>query len=487
MAGNKFVIPIAYKSDKSGLNKAENDLDGFGKSVAKIGGIIAAAFSAAVIVDFAKQAVTAASDLQQAVGATEAVFTQGLEKVNEFAEKSAQNVGISEAAYKQLAATMGAMLKNTGTPMDQLADKTDALIKLAADLSATFGGDLTQATTAVAAALRGETDPIERYGISIKAVNVEAKALTMTGKSLVSQLTEEEKAAARVALLFEQSADSAGMFAKESDSLANIQQRLNAEWENAQATIGAALLPAVSKLSEALLPLVEDITPILADLFEGLSPIIDVLVDAADPLIVAILDLVNAFVPLVPLMAEIIQNLLPPMINLLGSLISLFVENPDFMAGTTSNMEDFAAAAREMGKGIDGIAKFIGDVTRAYNSLPAPIKWLFNEGSKALNPFTGLFNAVNTFGSQPSSQFINRPKLAEGGIVMPRPGGVPVTVAEAGEAEAVIPLSKMGSLGSTVNIYGNVGYDAVELAREIARRQRQTYSLTGVSRLVGVS
>ena len=53
MAGQKFVIPIAYKSDKQGLNQAQSDLDVFGNSLMKLGGIVAAAFSVGVIVDFA--------------------------------------------------------------------------------------------------------------------------------------------------------------------------------------------------------------------------------------------------------------------------------------------------------------------------------------------------------------------------------------------------------------------------------------------------
>lgn len=43
--------------------------------------------------------------------------------------------------------------------------------------------------------------------------------------------------------------------------------------------------------------------------------------------------------------------------------------------------------------------------------------------------------------------------LAEGGIVMPRPGGVRATIAEAGQPEAVIPLDKMGAMGGvTINV-----------------------------------
>jgi TP901 family phage tail tape measure protein len=59
------------------------------------------------------------------------------------------------------------------------------------------------------------------------------------------------------------------------------------------------------------------------------------------------------------------------------------------------------------------------------------------------------------------------PKLAEGGIVMPRPGGVLANIAEAGQAEAVIPLDRMKGLGkpSVVNNYnitvsGGVGSGA---------------------------
>ncbi len=85
----------------------------------------------------------------------------------------------------------------------------------------------------------------------------------MTGKTVAASLTDQEKAAARVNLLFKQSADSAGMFAKESDSLDNVQQRLKAQFENVQATVGAALLPVFTQLANQLMTLVEEFTPVL--------------------------------------------------------------------------------------------------------------------------------------------------------------------------------------------------------------------------------
>jgi hypothetical protein len=48
---------------------------------------------------------------------------------------------------------------------------------------------------------------------------------------------------------------------------------------------------------------------------------------------------------------------------------------------------------------------------------------------------------------------VSIPRLADGGIVLPSPGGSLVNVAEAGQAEAIIPLDKAAGLGGTTNNY----------------------------------
>jgi hypothetical protein len=70
--------------------------------------------------------------------------------------------------------------------------------------------------------------------------------------------------------------------------------------------------------------------------------------------------------------------------------------------------------------------------------------------------------------------------LAEGGIVMPTPGGTNALIAEAGKPEAVIPLDRLGGLGGniTVNVYGSVGsqedvavwvYEGISRARQMGK------------------
>src|SRR5690606_6666139 len=110
-------------------------------------------------------------------------------------------------AFYELAAPLGALLKSAGFEMSQVTDLTLQLTQRGADLAATFGGPVEDAMGAIAALMRGETNPIERYGVAIKAVDVEARALADTGKKTAKELTSTELAAARLALFFEQTAD----------------------------------------------------------------------------------------------------------------------------------------------------------------------------------------------------------------------------------------------------------------------------------------
>ncbi len=81
---------------------------------------------------------------------------------------------------------------------------------------------------------------------------------------------------------------------------------------------------------------------------------------------------------------------------------------------------------------------------------------------KALAAFPPPFNfaAAATVGVAMAAQAarVSGIKLADGGIVKARTGGVQATIGEGGEDEAVIPLSKMGGMGGGVNItvYGGL-------------------------------
>jgi hypothetical protein len=145
-----------------------------------------------------------------------------------------------------------------GRSSSEAATQTKGLIGMGADLAATFGGSVSDAVSAVSSLLKGERDPIERYGVSIKQSDINARLAAqgldgLTGKSLA-----QAQATATLELLTKQTTAAHGAFGRESNTLAGQQERLRAQFENVKATIGAKLLPVATSLftwfNDKLLP-----------------------------------------------------------------------------------------------------------------------------------------------------------------------------------------------------------------------------------------
>lgn len=217
-------------------------LKGIGKKVA--GGI---AIGAAGVAAFGVSAVKSASDAQQSLGATEAVFGRYANTVVKRSNEAADAIGLSANEYRELSNLAGSMLKGAGTPIAKVTELTDKLNTRAADLAATFGGSTREAVEAMGATLRGEYDPIERYGISVRKSDVNARLAAKGLDKLTGSALKQAEQQETLKLLFEQSGDAAGQFARESGTLAGQQQRANAEFENAKASLGNALLPLATR------------------------------------------------------------------------------------------------------------------------------------------------------------------------------------------------------------------------------------------------
>jgi len=269
MAGNvvRATLIADSRQFQSGFKKAEKATSGFDKAIDKTAGLakgLLAGAAAAAVVAFAKDSIRAFSDLEQSTGSVESVFGTAADNITSKARGAAQQFGLSMSEFQNSASTLGAQLKTTlGLSMDEAADKTIDLTEKAADMAATFGGTTAEAISAISSLLRGERDPIERYGVAMNDAAIEAHALEMGLAGTNAELTPQMESAAALDLLMQQTADSTGQFADESETLAGKQQRLNARLENTKALVGQALAPA---MSGAL-----DITGSLADVVDELA------------------------------------------------------------------------------------------------------------------------------------------------------------------------------------------------------------------------
>lgn len=191
-----------------------------------------------------------AAEAEQNVGAVSTVFGEAAAKVEEYASRASEAVGMSESQYNQLSATTGTALKAAGVSVDELAQKNDQLITRGADLASVFGGTTAEAVQAMGSAFRGEFDPLERYGLTLNMNSVNAELAARGLDGLTGSAAETAKKQVIMDLILQQSASSAGNFARESDTAAGAQQRANASWDDAQAKLGEALLPALSSLAD---------------------------------------------------------------------------------------------------------------------------------------------------------------------------------------------------------------------------------------------
>lgn len=268
--------------------------------------------------------ITRAGEAEQSIGAVQATFGRYANVIQREAKRASGAVGLSADAYRVLASTTGSLLKNKG--ITDFTGQTRVLIKLGSDLAAQYGGSTKDAVDALGSALRGETDPIERYGVSMNQAAIEAEAMASglvkpiknardiaiaQDRATVAQgrynaavkehgkdslqavaaqaalgsaqrtlekatagatpkLTDQQKAMAALSLISKQTSSAQGAFARETDTYAHKVQVASARWEDLTVAMGNRFLPIASKamgyIAEAGIPTIEALSNIVGDM-----------------------------------------------------------------------------------------------------------------------------------------------------------------------------------------------------------------------------
>jgi hypothetical protein len=230
------------------LKGLQDKVGGFATNVNRIVGALGITLGFHALIQGAKDSVLAASDLEQQFGALDSIFKGNADEMKVFS-KEMNEIGLSSADAARQSSYLGAMLKGSGLSIEDTTDKTKDLVRLAGDLAATFGGTTSDAVSAIASLMRGERDPIERFGVSLKQVDVNAQMLTDAKNGLVFASEKEAAMNATLTLLYEKTTDAQGQAARESDTYAGVTAALTAKFTDMQAEIGTALLPVLSEFS----------------------------------------------------------------------------------------------------------------------------------------------------------------------------------------------------------------------------------------------
>jgi hypothetical protein len=206
-------------------------------AASKFAAPLAAAVGAGAIVGFLQDSVANASDLNEAGTKTEAIFGRaGKALVDDFAAKGAKALGQSKIQVLDAAATFGTFGKAAGLGGKDLAKFSTGFASLSTDLASFNNTSPEEAVEAIGAALRGEAEPMRKYGVLLDDATLRQSALRLgLIKTTKEALTPQQKVLAAQSEIYRQTGDAQGDFAK-------------ASFEDIKTQIGAAFLPMLTRL-----------------------------------------------------------------------------------------------------------------------------------------------------------------------------------------------------------------------------------------------
>ena len=266
-----IIAPIVSTFDNKGVERAGKSFGNFSRTVGRqLKNVAAAAVGIGVAVGAASlKAISAASDLDEAVSATRQIFGQASDAVLKFADDAALAFGISKQEALDGALTLGTFGKAAGLADDDLSDFTNGLLGLSADIASFRNATPEEAIEAIGAALRGESEPLRRFGVLLDDATLKAEALELGIYDGNGALTQQQKILAAESAIYKQTADAQGDFARTSGGLANQQRILRARLSNVTAQLGVQLLPIALKVAnffaDKFLPAVENLADTFAE------------------------------------------------------------------------------------------------------------------------------------------------------------------------------------------------------------------------------
>lgn len=246
--------PIKLAVIVSGGKQAASELTGLAGRAEKIGGGMAKfrgpAIGVLAAIGFgAKRAADDAADLNETVSKGRQVFGAHAADIERWAATADRSMGQSKQAAIDAASTFGLIGQKAGLSGADTAKFSKQFVGLASDMASFNNTSPDEAVAAIGAAMRGESEPIRKYGVLLDDATLRARAMKMGLIDSTKQaLTPQQKALAASREILAQTSKAQGDFARTSDGVANKQRINAAQAKNLSAQLGKSLLPAYSAI-----------------------------------------------------------------------------------------------------------------------------------------------------------------------------------------------------------------------------------------------
>jgi hypothetical protein len=251
-------IPILTSFNGKGVAQAQREFKSLSTTTQKAGfilqrALLPAAGAIATITQVIGPAIKAASDFEEATSKVNVIFGQASKSIKDFAATAATSLGQSKQSVLDAAGAFGTFGKSAGLAGEDLALFTTDFVTLSTDLASFNNTTPEEAVQAIGAALRGESEPLRRFGVLLNDAALKSEAMRLGIYKGSGALTAQQKVLAAQAAIYKQTSDAQGDFARTADGLANSQRTLTALFKNLQIELGQKLLPVTTNFVNSLI------------------------------------------------------------------------------------------------------------------------------------------------------------------------------------------------------------------------------------------
>ena len=369
-------VPFYATWDDDGLRRAQRDVDGFGQGIlgsigklagplAAVGGAVAGAFAGMQLLGFAKDAIDSASNIGEQLSKLNTLIPESAGKFDEWSNTTAKAMGIAKGDALEAAGNFVNLFKAAGKVGDEGIAASQVFVKLASGMASFNNASPEETLNALESGLRGEFEPLRKYGILLDDATLRQKAFE---KGLISSerdaLTPQQKTLAAYEAILGQAGVQLDDFTRTSDSAANKQRALSAQFEDVKTKIGTALQPAFETLlklvEEKLLPQFDKFATWLVDNKDEIAAFFGRIVTTAE-------EMWTELGPQLEKFGKVFKDDVAPVLDAFinGEWTEFFNKLTDIVTGSGKTKTD--AAGKELGSSfgsavLDGIFNVLSDV-----------------------------------------------------------------------------------------------------------------------------
>ena len=206
---------------------------------------------AVVVREFAQAAAGAvdfASHVEEAQAKSSVVFGAFTDDVRKSLTDFGKEVGRSEFALEEMAASVQDTFVPMGFARGEAADLSVSLTKLATDVASFNNASDTETMKAFQSALVGNHETVRQFGIVITEAELKAELFEMGITKAMTQVTAAEKVQARYNLIMKGTTDAHGDAARTAESYANRVKAMEASTDRLRKALGDKLMPLFTSL-----------------------------------------------------------------------------------------------------------------------------------------------------------------------------------------------------------------------------------------------